>query len=1184
MNGRPGRGRQEGMRISAKETTINPERVTHPPFRPLLDFIASREPLFWIHGLKGSSSAYLLTKASLLAGCPIVLLTADEEKAERFYQELLFFSEPGRKVFLYPGWDLKPFERISPPPELGGERWRVRHHLMADPDPGIVVASLSSVLPRVPPREILRRFVFSLSPGQEFQREELIARLERMGYGRVSLVTETGEFAVRGHVVDIFSPAAPSPLRVEFFGDSVESVRAFEPDSQRSSAILGQGLILPVREVLLFPEFTDLAARKLKAHFPADQDLKESAGELGEKVQQSIPFRGVEFFLSYFYPSLESFFDSLPPSTVVFLEEPLDLEEALSRFAEEAEEAWQQASARGEFWPAPADLFLAKEEFAGLCGSFSRVAFQGLESGEEIHRLRLLSDSNERLRSELLSSKSEEGVLQLLAQRIRAWEEKGITTLLTCSSMRSAQRLGEMLEKHNLTVQILKSPFSSWTPAASAGWKVTFLIGNLSRGFVFPAAGLALITESELFAEKHPRKRPSMPAKDHALAAFSELKVEDYVVHTDHGIGIYRGLLMLKLGEEEHDFLLIEYQGGDKLYLPVYRLNLVQKYVGGGEQEPRLDKLGGTSWEKAKKKVKNSLRELAEELVKLYAVRTVVKGHSFPPPDEFFKEFEASFEYEETPDQMQAIEDVQADMGGEKPMDRLVCGDVGFGKTEVALRAGFRAMMDGKQVAVLVPTTVLAQQHYQTFSRRFAPYPVRVEMLSRFRSPAEQKKILEDLSKGKIDLVIGTHRLLQRDVSFKELGLLIVDEEHRFGVTHKEKLKRLRSSVDALTLTATPIPRTLQMSLGGIRDLSVIETPPEDRLAIRTYITEFDEEVIRDAIRRELRRGGQVFFVHNRVQSIGSMEKFLRQLIPEARLAIAHGQMAERDLERVMMAFVRKEVDLLLTTTIIESGLDFPSANTIIVNRADKLGLAQMYQLRGRVGRSKERAYAYLLIPGFSAMGSDARKRLEALQEVTELGSGLKLAMHDLEIRGAGALLGDAQSGHVAAVGFDMYLQILERAVQELKGEEAVEEVEPEIDLPIPAFIPGDYAEDINQRLVFYRRLSSAKSGEEVEEIGEELRDRYGPIPAVLENLLQVMNLKLLLKKGGVKRVSSERERVVLTFDPHSPVDPTRLVEGVARGKGRREFTPDQRLKLRPAEKGWRGMVEETKKFLLEIV
>jgi len=1157
------------------------------PFHPVVAFIEKRDPLLRIHGLKGSSAAYVLSQIARQAHYPLVVITADEEQAECFFQELLFFVEPAQEVIHYPSWDLKPFEKISPPSEVMGQRWKVRNRLLADPGPRVIVASLAAVLSRVPPREVLRRFSFLLSPGQEFLREELIARLEGMGYSRVSLVSAKGEFAVRGHLVDVFSPSARSPLRVELSGDNIESIRAFDPDSQRSSEALERALILPVKEVLFFQEFIDHAAGKLSAVFADNPALQESAKGLREKIQQGIPFPAVESYQPLFYPALETFFDYLPPQAVIFLEEPPELEEELARFWEEGREYWQHALARREFWPKPEELFLSQEEFADMSGAFSRVAFQGLEIGEKEQAtavLRLETESNERLRSELLASKSEEGILQVLAQRIRSGAEKGVVTLLTSSGMRSAQRLEEMLTRHALSVQTLSKPFFSWTPVDSAGWNVTLLIGDLSRGFVFPQAGLMLITESELFGDKRPRKRPAVPRKDHALTAFSELAVDDYVVHMDHGIGIYRGLMKLILGEEEHDFLLIEYQGGDKLYLPVYRLNLVHKYVGSGEDGPRVDKLGGTSWEKAKQRVKHSLRELAEDLVKLYAARAVVKGHAFASPDEFFKEFEASFEYEETPDQMQAIEDVQGDMDREKPMDRLVCGDVGFGKTEVALRAAFRAIMDGKQVAVLVPTTVLAQQHFQTFSRRFTPYPFRVEMLSRFRSRAEQKQILEDLAKGKVDLVIGTHRLLQRDVSFKDLGLLVIDEEHRFGVRHKEKLKHIRSNLDVLTLTATPIPRTLQMSLGSIRDLSVIETPPEDRLAIRTYVTEFDEEVIRDAIRRELRRGGQIFFVHNRVRSIPAMEKLLRRLVPEARLAIAHGQMAERDLERVMLAFVRKEVDLLLTTTIIESGLDFPAANTIIINRADKLGLAQMYQLRGRVGRSKERAHAYLLVPGLVSMGSDARKRLEALQEVTELGSGLKLAMHDLEIRGAGALLGDAQSGHVVAVGLDMYLQILEQAVQELKGEEVVVEVEPEIDLPIPALIPGDYVEDINQRLVFYRRFSMAKTQEEVQEIGEELRDRYGFLPQVLENLLEVMNLKLLLKKGKIRRVSAEKERVILTFDPNSPVDPKRLVTAVAQGRGKREFTPDQRLKLRPVEKGWKGMLEETKKLLLEIL
>jgi transcription-repair coupling factor (superfamily II helicase) len=1157
------------------------------PWQPLLDFLHRKGAVFSVSGLKGSAPAYLLSRIAPPVRAPILFLAPDETRAEQRAEEIHFFLDPLRKVLLYPSWDVNPFQNISPSPEVMGQRWEARHALSRPGADFCLVSSLAAVLEKVPPREASRRFALDLAPGREFQREDFISRLQGLGYTRVHAVAQKGEFAVRGFLLDVFSPASAQPLRIEFFGDRVEAVRNFDPDTQRSLRDLPDAAILPVREVLLFPEFQENAAARLKKRMEEEGAPREAIGEVLEKIREGIAFGGIDNYLPLFYPALESLLDYLPPHTLVVLEDPPEIEDRLSRIGSEARETWREQAAQGEFWPAPEELLLTRDDFAAFTGLFSRVLLQGVEMGESPPGkagIRLESESNERLRSELLSSKSEEGVLHLLAQRIRSGAEKGISALLPCSSLRSAERLQEMLENHGLRPNLIRKPFSAWTPADSSGWQGTLLLGNLHRGFSFPGAGLAVIPESELFGEKRPRKRPAVPLKDRALAAFSELQLGDYVVHADHGIGIYRGLLKLALGEEEHDFLLIEYQGGDKLYLPVYRLNLVQKYAGGGESGPRVDRLGGTSWETAKRKVRKSLRELAEELVKLYAERTVLQGHAFPPPDEIYREFEASFAYEETPDQLQAITDVQKDMGAEKSMDRLVCGDVGFGKTEVALRAAFRAMMAGKQVAVLVPTTVLAQQHYQTFSARFSSYPFRIEMLSRFRSPAEQKNVIREIAGGKVDLVVGTHRLLQKDLVFKDLGLLVVDEEHRFGVAHKEKLKRLRANVDALTLTATPIPRTLQMSLTGIRDLSVIESPPEERQPIRTFVIEFDEEIVRDAIRRELRRGGQVFFVHNRVQSIEAMGRFLRRLVPEARIGIAHGQMAERNLERVMLSFVKREIDLLLTTTIIESGLDFPSANTILINRADKLGLAQMYQLRGRVGRSSQRAYAYLLVPGLAALTSDARKRLEALQEVTELGSGMKLALHDLEIRGAGALLGDAQSGHVAAVGYDMYLQILEEAVQEMKGEEVVPEVEPEMDLPLPALIPGDYMDDIHQRLVFYRRLASARSAEDLEECREELRDRYGPFPASLENLFLLMDLKLLLKKAQVRRISWEKEKVVILFDAQAPVDPKRLVSAVARGKGSREFTPDQRLKLRPAAKDWPGRISETKKILLEIL
>lgn len=1150
---------------------------------PLKQFIDEREGLFSVYGLKGSAPAFLISKLAAHTNRPFFIIAPEERKAELIFQEISFFLGNQRPILYYPDWDIPPFGKISPPLEVMGQRWQVRHTLISSPSPFIGVTSLPALLWRVPPRNISRQMFLKITPGQEISQEELMNKLAGMGYSRQSIVTTLGEYSGRGQIIDIYSPAATLPYRLEFFGDLVESIRIFDPETQRSSQEEKEALILPIRETLLFPEFIARALNKLPAAFTQ----RVAGQEIHEKIKQAIPFPGIENYLPLFYPQVETIFDYLPPAAIVFLIEPPEIKERLVDFWETAQPSWSKNQEEIGDWLSPEELIIPAAEFEESVSLVTRISLQSLEILEKDlldSSLTLVTESNENLRSALLASKSEEGVLQALTNRIRQEAEKGVFSVFVCTHHRSAQQLAEMLGSHGLKTLLFEKPFSSWSPPAGRDGQVTITIGQLSHGFYFPQAALFIIAEADIFGEKRPRKKRLPLREEHALTTFSELKEGDYVVHTDHGIGVYRGLVKFSFGEEEQDFLLLEYQGGDRLYLPVYRLNLVHKYVGSGDGEPRLDKLGGTSWERAKKKVKKFLQEMAAELVQLYAARAVIKRPPFSPGGEYLREFEASFEFEETPDQLQAIEDVQADLDNEKPMDRLICGDVGFGKTEVALRAALRVMMDGKQVAVLVPTTVLAQQHYQTFSRRFAPYPLRIEMLSRFRSPTQQKEIIRDLAQGKIDLIIGTHRLLQRDVTFKDLGLLVIDEEHRFGVRHKERLKQMKANVDVLTLTATPIPRTLQMSLGGIRDLSVIQTPPDNRLSIRTYITEFDEDIIREAIRRELRRGGQIFFVHNRVQSIPAMEKFLRRLVPEARLGIAHGQMAERELEKVMLSFLKKEIDLLLTTTIIESGLDFPTANTIIINRADKLGLAQMYQLRGRVGRAKERAYAYLLIPGLDAISSEARKRLEALKEVTELGSGFKLAMHDLEIRGAGNILGDAQSGHIAAVGFDMYLQILEEAVRELKGEEVLVEVEPEIDLPLPAYIPADYLGDINLRLVFYRRLSTGKTEEEIAELAEELKDRFGPLPSVLENLLEIMNLKLLLKKGQIRRLSTEKGKIVLAFDTKSALDPQKLVEFVAQGQGKREFTPDQRLKVIPDHKGGPGLLWEIKNLLLEFL
>jgi len=706
----------------------------------------------------------------------------------------------------------------------------------------------------------------------------------------------------------------------------------------------------------------------------------------------------------------------------------------------------------------------------------------------------------------------------------------------------------------------------------------------LNHGFRLPEAHLVAVTFDEIFGTR--KRQPAVGQKafpSRFLTSLSELKQDDFVVHLDHGIGIYRGLKFLKVAGMEGEFLHLEYEGGDRLYLPVDRINVVQKYVGGDGGQPTLDRLGGTSWEKVKAKSRKSIFAMAEELVQLYAVREARGGTAFAPPDALYKEFEAAFEFEETPDQLRAITETLADLQRTKPMDRLVCGDVGYGKTEVAMRAAFLAVEGGRQVALLAPTTILAQQHLQTFHQRFRNHPVRVEMISRFLTAKEVKQILEDLQRGTVDIVIGTHRLLQKDVEFKNLGLVIIDEEHRFGVVHKERLKKMRQLVDVVSLSATPIPRTLHMSMVGIRDLSIIETPPLDRLAIQTYVTRYDEQVIRDAILREVQRNGQVFFLHNRVETIDRVALKLSELVPEAKMAVAHGQMRPKQLEQVMVDFLENKTQVLVCSAIIESGLDFPNANTILINRADKFGLAQLYQLRGRVGRSHRHAFAYLLIPGEKAITPDAERRLRALQELDGLGGGFKLALRDLEIRGAGNLLGEQQSGQINAIGFELYTEMVEKAVRELKGEAVEPEVEPEIRLEIPAYLPDDYIPDANQRLILYKRLASVRETKELEEIKAEIRDRFGPYGAPVENLFLVMDLRRVLKTFLVHHVSLSNGRVLLRFHAESPVRADKLLGLINKQKDRFRLTPDGRLSFVPHHEDWREVMGEVVELLNSV-
>ena len=701
-------------------------------------------------------------------------------------------------------------------------------------------------------------------------------------------------------------------------------------------------------------------------------------------------------------------------------------------------------------------------------------------------------------------------------------------------------------------------------PALWSDEPLGVVVGECSAGFQLPALGVSVLSEQEIFGAQRRRLRRPVFQRGAAIASFTDLEPNDLVVHEDHGIGRYHGLRTLHTDGRDADFLLLEYGEGGRLYLPVERLDLITKYMGAPDGAARLDRLGGGAWQRVKESVRAALREMAEDLLKLYAARSVAERPAFAGDTPWQGEFDAAFRFEETPDQMRAIEEIKADMSNPRPMDRLVAGDVGYGKTEVALRAAFKAVADGRQVAVLVPTTVLAQQHWNTFTDRFGPFPAKVELLSRFRSPKEQRAVVQGLAKGTVDVVIGTHRLLSKDVEFKNLGLLVVDEEHRFGVAHKERLKRLRTSVDVLTLTATPIPRTLHMSLSGVRDLSVIETPPLDRLPVETIVTGFSRGVIKEAIDRELARGGQVFFVHNRVQSLPSMTAFVQGLCPEARVAMGHGQMSERELEAVMVKFVDGQIDVLVSTAIVESGLDIPASNTIIINRADRFGLAQLYQLRGRVGRERQQAYAYLLVPGEAQLDETAQRRLRVIEEMTELGAGFRLAMRDLEIRGTGNLLGAAQHGHIAAVGFDLYTKLLAEAVRELRGQPSSERVEPVITVDVEALLPEAYVPEVNQRLALYKRLAEVETEDEIAKIRAEFADRFGPLPDAVSALIDIVGLKVAAARIGVERIEARNGRAVLTFAPSTPVAPEKILSVIARSKGamvmKKEFTLEARV------------------------
>ncbi|MCX6545128.1 MAG: transcription-repair coupling factor [Acidobacteria bacterium] len=996
-------------------------------------------------------------------------------------------DELDRAVLPFPSQEVDPYRGLAPHFRIASARARALHAL-ATGVARVVVSSATALLPRVSAPAVLTGLALDLQAGNDVDTTALASLLVDAGFTRTDPVDEHGEFCIRGGVIDIFPAGDDQPARIELLGDTIESIRRYDPGSQRSVGEIARLRIVPLRE-------------------------RPDAGPDGENT----------------HVCLVPFFDYLSGATrrpVFLVSERDEIRDRIERWLAQVTESYSQTRNA----PTPEQLLISWPDVDAHLANATNLAELGLGPSDGPAGIAFAFSCHISCQPALSFS----GRLADWIAEIRTARQRGDTVLFVAATPGRAERIGEVLADYELrAVQIDRAG-----DAFAASVLVT--TGVLSRGFRLPDANLQIFAETDLFEEEHrAQERVRRSATKAFLSDLRDLKVGDLVVHVDNGIGEFVGLKQLNVssgfasagtaaaaGAEE--YLELRYAGDDKLFVPVSRLDLIQKFTGGSR--PALDRLGGTSWEKAKTRVKKAMRDMAEELLKLYASRKAITGHLFSPDTHWQEEFEGAFPYVLTPDQQSAIEDIKRDMESATPMDRLLCGDVGYGKTEVAMRAAFKAVMDGKQVAFLAPTTVLAFQHIKTLGERFGGFPVRIDMVSRFRTKQEQKASLADLAEGKVDIIVGTHRLLSKDVVFKDLGLLVVDEEQRFGVSHKEKIKQLRKRVDVLTMTATPIPRTLNMSLVGIRDMSIIETPPKDRLAIQTNVVKFDQQVIARAIRSELARGGQIYFVHNRVESIFSIGNLLTRLVPEARVVVGHGQMGEHQLEKAMIDFVARRFDILLATTIVENGLDIPNVNTIFINRADRYGLSQLYQLRGRVGRSDRAAYAYLLVPPEISLSPVAKKRLAAIREFSDLGSGFRVAALDLEIRGAGNLLGGEQSGHIEAVGFEMYMKLLEQAVRELKGEELDDDVRATVNLGIDIRIEESYVPDMAQRLVVYRKVAAARSEQEVGEIIDEARDRYGPLPESMLNLAEYGRIRVMADRLGLESVDRHGEHVVLKF------------------------------------------------------
>ena len=1094
-------------------------------FQNIIGDIEKKKYPIGLYGASESGRGYIIDGIFERFDKSIIIVTQSDMEAKNLYEDLILYTT---EVYYFPVKEMVFYSIDAISGDLRWERLKVINQIL-NKKKKIVVTSIDSFAAKYTPHKLFLEYSIKLKEGSEVNLKELSQKLVQSGYERVEMVEGKGQFSLRGGILDVFPTCSTYPYRVELFGDEIESIRTFNTESQRSIEKVKKMEIFPAKEIIISEETIKLGSDKLKEEFnrisSKDKDkeriekLEKILNKNLESLEEMSSFETIDSYLPYFVKEPESLFDYFKDYFFI-VDNVQRCKGKLESTYLEFQENFTAFSQRGDIFPGQGNLLIDEEVVIESFENENVMFFEALTKATDWLKPISTIDINQ------VTLNNYQGQLDFLIDDILNKKNSGYKTLILSGTRARGERLVGTLRDRGI-----ESVYRDDVDKIEYG-EVVITFGNQLKGYEYPDYKVCVISDREVFGEAKRKLKNKKPKKKgiSKIKSFAELKPGDYVVHANHGIGVYKGIKQIDVGGHKRDYLDIVYDKGDKLYVPVDQLDLIQKYIGTEGKFPKVNKLGSAEWQKAKAKARKSINEIAEDLVKLYAMRSTVKGHKFPKDTEWQRQFEDEFPFDETPDQLTSIEEIKSDMESDKPMDRLLCGDVGYGKTEVALRAAFKAVMDGKQVAILVPTTILAEQHYKNIKNRFSDFPIKIDMVSRFRTSKQQKEILQKAKEGNLDILIGTHRLVSKDIQFKDLGLLIVDEEQRFGVKQKEKIKNIKKNVDVLTLSATPIPRTLHMSLSGVRDISVIETPPEERYPIQTYVVEQNDQLIRDAILREIGRGGQVYFVYNKVEDIERMAKFVQTLVPESKVGVAHGQMAERQLEQEMYDFMSAQYNVLVCTTIIETGMDIPNVNTIIVYNADKMGLSQLYQLRGRVGRSNRIAYAYLLYTKDKVLTEVAEKRLKALKDFTELGSGFKIAMRDLEIRGAGNMMGSSQHGHMASIGYDLYCRMLEDTVKLLKGEIEKEPIETTLDIKVDAFISESYIEDEIQKIEVYKKIAAIEGLDDYNDIKEELEDRYSKIPEPVYNLMDIAFIKSQAKSIFIEEIKENPKEIIFKF------------------------------------------------------